>query len=388
MNLMKASDTYYPNSVYIKRLIHHSLIIDERYAPYVRKIFELAKSGMGAERMSNYMNTLHILRPAAVAECDYERFFDGEDDERHYYWHRNTVRMILRNPVYAGHLVLDKRPSVSFKSKKRRTVSPEDYTIVRDTHESIIDPEEFDVIQRMITSRRIPRRDDSLPNIFAGLIKCADCGKTMILTRTHRSAKGRELIDLYIYMCNGYRTSGSKECSKHWLEARDLYEAVLEDIRKHAREALADDKGMVDRLIEKAGADEKAQNKADKRELSKKRSRLSEVDRLFVKLYEDMANGKISERNYEMMSHKYEAEQASLQNRIDEIESGMAEKVEKKENIRQYTSLIKEYAGIKELNVALLNRLIDKITVTEPKEIDGESVQEIRIYYRFIGNIS
>ena len=35
----------------------------------------------------------------AVAECDYERFFDGEDDERHYYWHRKTVRMILRNPA-------------------------------------------------------------------------------------------------------------------------------------------------------------------------------------------------------------------------------------------------------------------------------------------------
>jgi len=367
---------------------HHRLIIDERYAPYVRKIFELAKSGMGTEKISNYMNSLHILRPAAASDNDFERFFDGEADESRYFWHRNTISMILRNPIYAGHLVVDKRPSVSFKSKKRRTIAPENFKIVRDTREPIIDPEEFDVIQRMITSRRIPHRDDRLENIFAGLIKCADCGKSLILTRTHRSAKGRELIDRYIYMCNTYRVSGRKNCSMHWLEARDLYEAVLNDIRRHAREALKDDKGMTERLLNQAGADEKAQNKADKKELIRKRSRLSEVDRLFAKLYEDMASERISERNYEMMSHKYEAEQISLQKRINEIEAKMAEKVEKKDNIRQYTRLIKEYAGIKELDAALLNRLIEKIIVTEPEEINGEKVQEIRIYYKFIGNIS
>jgi len=248
----------------------HKLIIDERYAPYVRKIFELARNGMGAERISNYMNSLHILRPAAVNDTDFERFFDGEDDEKRYFWHRSTVRMILRNPVYAGHLVIGKRTAVSFKSKKRRTASPEEYTIVRNTHEPIVDPDEFDVIQRMITSRRIPSRKDILPNIFSGLIKCEDCGKSLILTRTHRSAKGRELIDLYIYMCNTYRRSGSKECSQHWIEARDLYDSVLNDIRRHAKEALKDDKGMAERLLNQLGADEKAKNKADKKELNSK----------------------------------------------------------------------------------------------------------------------
>ena len=210
----------------------------------------------------------------------------------------------------------------------------------------------------------------------------------MILTRTHRSAKGRELIDLYIYMCNNYRSSGRKECSMHWLEARDLYEAVLTDIRKHAKEALKDDKGMADRLINQLGADKKAHAKAVKKELSNKRSRLAEVDRLFAKLYEDMANDRITDRNYQMMCHKYEAEQADLQVRIEEIESEMDETAEKNDNIQRYTHLIKEYAGIRELDAALLNRLIDKITVTEPTEVDGEKVQEIKIYYKFIGNIS
>ena len=366
----------------------HRLIIDERYAPIVRKIFDLAKDGMGAQMISNYLNSRHILRPAVVNENNFDRFFDGEDDEKRYYWHGSTVRGILRNPIYAGHLVMDKRPTLSFKSKKRLRVLPENYTIVPNTHEPIVDPEDFEVIQRMITSRRLEPRKDRMTNIFAGLIKCADCGKSMILTRTHRSAKGRELIDLYIYMCNNYRSSGRKECSMHWLEARDLYEAVLADIRKHAKEALRDDKGMMERLINQLGTDKKTHDKAVKKELSNKRTRLAEVDRLFAKLYEDMADGRISDRNYGMMRHKYEAEQAALQKRIDEIEAKITEKVEKKDSIQQYTCLIKEYAGIKELDAALLNRLIDKITVTEPTEVDGEKVQEIRIYYKFIGNIS
>ena len=366
----------------------HRLIIDKRYAPVVRKIFDLAKNGMGAAKISNYLNTQHILRPAIVNENNFDRFFDGEDDEKRYYWHSTTVRGILRNPIYAGNLVMDKRPTLSFKSKKRLRVLPENYTIVPNTHEPIVDPEDFEVIQRMITSRRLEPRADRMTNIFAGLIKCADCGKSMILTRTHRSAKGREPLDLYIYMCNNYRSSGRKECSMHWLEARDLYEMVLDDIRKHAKEALKDDKGMADRLINQMGADKKTQDKAVKKELSNKRSRLAEVDRLFAKLYEDMANDKITERNYQMMCHKYEAEQTDLQARIDEIESQMDEKAETSDNIQRYTHLIKEYAGIKELDAALLNRMIEKITVTEPKEVDGEKVQEIKIYYKFIGNIS
>ena len=112
------------------------------------------------------------------------------------------------------------------------------------------------------------------------------------------------------------------------------------------------------------------------------------MDRLFAKLYEDMANERITERNYQMMCHKYEAEQAELQARIDEIESKMDEKAEKNDNIQRYTHLIKEYAGIKELDAALLNRLIEKITVSEAKEVNGDKVQEIKIYYKFIGNIA
>ena len=284
---------------------------------------------------------------------------------------------------------MGKRIAVSFKSKKRKSVLPEDYTIIRNVHEPIIDPEEFDVIQRMITSRRVVPKDDRLPNIFAGLIKCADCGKALTLNKAHRSAaaKGWELVDQYGYMCNTYRTYGTGSCTMHWIEARGIREAVLEDIRKHAKEALADDEGMTDRLLKQLGADRKKQDKAAKKELKARKSRLAEVDRLFAKLYEDRVDGSISERNYQMMSRKYEQEQAELQKRIGEIEAKESEADEKKDNIERFSRLIREYAGIEKLDAALLNRLVEKITVSELKTVGGEKVQEVRIYYKFIGNI-
>ncbi|MBQ9606683.1 MAG: hypothetical protein IJV16_05845 [Lachnospiraceae bacterium] len=103
----------------------------------------------------------------------------------------------------------------------------------------------------------------------------------------------------------------------HWIEARDLYEGVLADIRKHAKAALKDDAKMTENLLKQLGADRKKQSKIITKELKEKRSRLSEVDRLFQKLYEDKVKGHISERNFQMMSRKYEEEQTELQKRIE-----------------------------------------------------------------------
>ena len=89
-----------------------------------------------------------------------------------------------------------------------------------------------------------------------------------------------------------------------------------------------------------------------------------------------------------MMSRRYEEEQASLEQAISEMEKQQEESGREKNNIEQFTRIIKDYAGIEELSAALLNTLIEKITVGEPEEIDGERVQEVKIYYKFIGNIS
>ena len=365
----------------------HRLVIDERYAPTVRLIFSLAKDGMGISQIRNYINGQHILRPSAVNPNGYERHFDGADDSRRYEWSNNSVRGILRNPVYAGHLVMGKRYSPSFKSHKSLSVLPENYTVVKNIHEPIVSPKDFELVQKLITSRRtVNNGGRKFDNIFAGLLKCGDCGYAMTLTKAHRSPK-EEVIDEYGYMCNNYKTFGKAADTSHWIEARQLYECVLADIRKHADEALADNEEMCVRLARQLGKDKDRQHKAAEKEIRAKQARLSEVDGLFQSLYEDRNSGSITERNYKMMCRRYEDEQAQLEREIAELKARQEESSNDRSNIEQFSRLVKEYAGIDELTAALLNTLIEKITVGEPKDADGEQVQEIKIYYKFIGNI-
>lgn len=88
-----------------------------------------------------------------------------------------------------------------------------------------------------------------------------------------------------------------------------------------------------------------------------------------------------------MMSRKYEAEQTELEVKIRELEEQNRAKSDEEENAEQFAKLIKNYAGVEELSASLLNRLIEKITIGEAKETDGQRTQEVKIYYKFIGNI-
>jgi DNA invertase Pin-like site-specific DNA recombinase len=366
---------------------HNRLIIDERYAPIVRKIFTLAKEGLGISKIRKIMTDEKILRPAAIAyenghimaNCKLETEADR------YAWSNNSVRDILRNPVYAGHIAGQKRPTISMKNNKRMRYDPERYFVIENMHEPIIAPDEWEVIQRLITSRRKGKAGDSgYNNIFSGLIKCGTCGYALSTAPDNRR-KHPEVIDRVTYQCNHYRTYGTSACTKHTVEARDLHNTVLAEIQKHAQTALANDGKMLERIIRKLNLNTKHEADKSKKELGKARARLNEIDRLFTKLYEDRTNEAIAERNYKKLSANYEQEQVELDSRIQTLEQSIDRNKADIVSAEMFVQSIKEYAEITELDAALLNRLIEKITVDEAEIADGERIQRICIFYKFVG---
>ena len=118
-----------------------------------------------------------------------------------------------------------------------------------------------------------------------------------------------------------------------------------------------------------------------------KEKRLAELDKLFAKLYEEHINGKVSERNYNSLSAAYETEQTELESRIAELNSVIKAERENGENAENFVDLIKQYADIEELTQALLNTLIDRIEVHEPEDVDGEFIQKLDVYYKFVGRL-
>lgn len=370
-------------------LDHNHLVVDDTVSHIVREIFELALAGNGIGKIRKRLNEKHILRPAAYAvtqgAAGFDRYFTDNEANR-YIWSENSVRQILRSPIYAGHLVGFKRVAPNMKSKKRPSVLPEEWEVVPNTHEAIVTQEEFDKVQRLMTSRRRTQSENPFDNVFAGIIKCADCGYAMRASAANRR-KRPDPIDCVQYSCNNYGRYGNVNCSSHTIEARDLFNAVIGDINYFAKLALNDEKAV--RFLEKRLTEtDRSQVKAFEREERKISKRLSELDRLFASLYEDKVLENITERNYVMTGKKYQEEQKTLEARLAELTAAVSGAKEKTQGIRDFVSIIRKYDGITELTAPVVNSIIDKITVSErQKQADGTVVQEIKIYYKFVGYV-
>ncbi len=256
-------------------------------------------------------------------------------------------------------------------------------------HEPIIEPDEWELVQQLITSRKkgigVSQKYD---NIFCGLLKCPDCGYSLGLARNHKKWNEDDYNENFDYYCNRYRSHGTAGCSKHRIAASSLYSAVLSDIKRLANKAINDDKKMISSIAAKLNKDEKDVIKQAERDLKKANKRLMELDRLFAKLYEEHVSGDISERNYSSLSASYEAEQKTLETKIIELNKIIKTNRENGENAENFVDTIKNYADITELSQSLLHTLIDKIEVHEPEEINGELIQKLDVYYKFVGRIN
>ncbi|HBG5183286.1 TPA: recombinase family protein [Clostridioides difficile] len=383
----KFMGTYAPYGYIKDPADHNHLLIDDKVAHVVREIFDLALAGNGISKIRKHINKQHILRPAAYAAeqgaTGYERYFEDNEENR-YIWSENSVRGILRSPIYAGNLAGYKRIAANMKSKKRPSKLPEEWEVIPNTHEGIVTQEEFDIVQQLMTSRRREKNKAGFENIFAGVIKCADCGYALRAMSANRR-KRPDIIDCVQYTCNNYGRYGNIVCTAHAIEARDLFNAVLADINRFADMAVNDERAV--RAIEKRLTEtDQSKAKAMEKERKKLNKRLAELDRLFSSLYEDKVMERITERNFEMMSGKYQKEQLEIEARLKEVTETLNESYEKSQGIRDFLSLIRNYQGLKELDATVINALIEKILVSErEKSADGTVRQEIKIYYKFIG---
>ncbi len=218
------------------------------------------------------------------------------------------------------------------------------------------------------------------------MIKCADCGYHLSANSANRR-KRPEMLDCIVYSCGNYTRYGNITCTSHSIEARDLYNAVLADINAFADMVLNDPKAVktIQQKLNTMGTSEATAHEREKRKLGK---RLAELDKLFSTLFEDHALERISERNFTLMSEKYEKEQLEIESRLQEIEAELAAKGVSDKGAADFVSLISQYKGITELTAATVNALIDKITVSERmKNENGEVTQCIKIFYKFVGNI-
>jgi K+/H+ antiporter YhaU regulatory subunit KhtT len=189
-----------------------------------------------------------------------------------------------------------------------------------------------------------------------------------------------------IYVCSAYATYGAYKCSQHKLFEDDLIAAVLADIQEKAGLALADRDGMIREILKRTGKTAESGAATTARH-NRDCKRLDEINRLVDRLYEDSVLGRISSENFDRMIGKYQDEQKELATQIAAYEQAEKAITDTRTEAEQCADLLAGFADITELTPEILNTLIARIDVREPKETDGAMQQDIDIHYRHAGLI-
>lgn len=360
----------------------HHLIVDPEAAEVVKEIFRMFADGIGYVRMTKILRERNILNPQAYFNQNNPDYYKHSDYWRKPFdWHATSVRAILNNPVYLGKLTFGKTKTKGFFDKRRVPTEESDWIVVEHTHEPLVSQELWDTVHQMMKARR---RENSSGHVqpFAGLVKCAGCGSS--LNASYDKKKGKYTG----FSCWVYKNYGKQRCTSHAIGWQTLNRLVLEDIRCNAQVAKLAAARYVGVLLRAKLEKEKGETVRAERELKKAEKRIGELDKILAKLYEDQALGKISEVRYQAMAPGYEAEQASLQERVSRLREQLAHTQEVQDNVEQFVPLIQKYTDIQELTPHILNELIEKIVVHEKKvEEDGSKSQMVEIHYKFVGCI-
>ena len=360
----------------------HHLIVDPEAAEVVKEIFRMFADGIGYVRMTKILRERNILNPQAYFNQNNPDYYKHSDYWRKPFdWHATSVRAILNNPAYLGKLTFGKTKTKGFFDKRRVPAEESDWIVVEHTHEPLVSQELWDTVHQMMKARR---RENGSGHVqpFAGLVKCAGCGSS--LNASYDKKKGKYTG----FSCWVYKNYGKQRCTSHAIGWQTLNRLVLEDIRRNAQVAKLAAARYVGVLLRAKLEKEKGETVRAERELKKAEKRIGELDKILAKLYEDQALGKISEARYQAMAPGYEAEQASLQERVSRLREQLAHTQEVQDNVEQFVPLIQKYTDIQELTPHILNELIEKIVVHEKKvEEDGSKSQMVEIHYKFVGCI-
>ena len=365
------------------------LIIDPETAPVIRRIFDLALDGFGNMKICKVLmeERIPITRTQTGTDCDVN----------YYAWSGSRISSILRNPFYKGAHVVCKTHQKGIRSNTYNIIPREQREVIEDCHEAIIPKAEWEKVQQLIDRRPPIMKGNKCPyyNIFHGIVYCATCGKSMQVRyekvgrtdKDRRTGKEREPIDKAYYICQTYNRLGKNACTSHKIEARDLYNLVLSDIQEVAAMALKDKEAFYSRLSRRMEKQYLADADSLKKEYENLAQRNQEIDDTFISLYADKAKGILTEKRFLKLMDAMEKQQESNQNRMQEIAALISEEEHSEGDVQMFMGEIRRYAAITELDETVLNRLINRILIGEPKKIDGVKTQEVRIVYNFVGEL-
>ena len=362
------------------------LIVDEATAPTVRLIYSLALEGYGTNRIGKVLYERKIPKPSYYKQEFFSQHDTGSEDYW-YDWKQEVITRIIRNPVYKGGMYVHGTSKPTFKCKGRGYIRRADREVLENVHEAVVTEEVWQTANDIIDRHtKVKPCTSGYENIFRGLLKCPDCGQTLLIHTDNRNPD-RDLLDKTYYQCTTYRKKGANFCTAHRISAGDIENAIKADIDRHAVKAMKDKEKFINNVLLSMNESSAERSEKIKAEIEKLKKRNAELDQMYIRLYEDYSGGKLSEKKFTMMSAHYEQEQDANEEKLSELERQHKAKSVAVTNAEQFTESLAQCAGMKKLTATVLNTLIEKIEVHNPVMVNGVREQKLTVYYKFVGQI-
>ncbi len=354
-------------------------IIDEEAAQVIKKIFTLCMNGRGPSQIADQLEKDKTLTPTAYKNKQGEKTPHTESGNP-YRWHESTIVNILERKEYIGATVNFKTYTNSIWDKKQRENPEENRVIFYNTYPAIIEQEVFDKVQE-IRQQRHRRTATGKSSPFSGLVFCADCKQKLYYSTTRYFEKRQDF-----FTCSTHRANKDK-CSGHYIRA-----VVLEDlVWNHMKEVIS----YVTRyeahfrveMEQKLRLQSEETIRVYKKRLAQAEKRIGELDRLFIKIYEDNAKGKLNDDRFAMMSKTYEDEQAQLKVEIVNLQKEIEVQERQIEDLEQFIQRARRYTDLTELTPYVLRELVKAVYVEAPDKSSGKRKQRVHIEYDLVGYI-
>ncbi|MBE5952274.1 MAG: recombinase family protein [Lachnospiraceae bacterium] len=340
---------------------HNHLVPDPEAAEVVRDIFQWFVEGTSLIGLAKKLNAMHILNPTAYKEAKGFSYRHPQIKINDGLWSDGTLRRILTNRMYVGDMVQGVNKIKSYKVQVAQRQPEDKWIIVEGTHEPIVSRELFDKAQSIMSRRTRTTPGETTMNIFAGLMRCADCGKAMNRKQIKQS------YGMYrYYVCSTFKKLDKGACTKHSVRLEKVEEAVLAAIQMQIQLAV-DMKQAID-VINKSAAVNTQSGKLQK-QLEQAKKEEANAEKLMLDLYPDWKAGMITAEEYQKLKAKFEAQREDARVRIRNINMQMAEVEKGQDSANEYIQNFMKFKNVDTLTRDLVVSLIDNIFVYEGGDI-------------------
>lgn len=344
----------------------NKIVVNSETAHIVKYIFNLRLQGYSYNKISLKLNEENILSPYAYL---YKIGILKDEKNKNIKWNLHTIRKILSDEVYIGNMVQGKKRSDLYKNEKQKVVSKNEWKIVYNTHEPIIDKEIFNKVNEInnnakdiyLGNNKNKLLKNKTENIFKGLIRCGDCNKNLI--RRERSRQNKKSIKIFRFFECNYKKQNN--CNFKSIKEDLVKEIVFEEIKKQIEIAV-----KLETIINKQSKVISLEENRIKSLIENTNVEINKIKNFYKVIYEDYTTGLLTEEDYIFTKNNYLEKEKELNKNKESLEKQI---LDLENNLSKENKYLKNFLKFK--NSKVLTKELLQILIKEILTYDNNTIQ-------------